>query len=55
MPIDYSGESLEIGFNAKYLVDALGAMSTDEVTFELNNEISPIVLNHQVNQTIWGL
>ena len=39
-----SGDSLEIGFNAKYLVDALGAMSTDEIQFELNNEISPIVL-----------
>jgi len=44
VPIKYTGDSLEIGFNAKYLVDALGAMNTDEIKFELNNEISPIVL-----------
>lgn len=44
VPIKYEGDSLEIGFNAKYLVDALGVINEDEVLFELNNEISPIVL-----------
>tara|TARA_B100000925_G_scaffold283677_1_gene257815 strand:- start:911 stop:2026 length:1116 start_codon:yes stop_codon:yes gene_type:complete len=44
VPIKYDGDTLEIGFNAKYLVDALGVMSSDEIYFELNNEISPIVL-----------
>ena len=44
VPIKYNGDSLDIGFNARYLIDALGAMDTDEIQFELNNEISPIVL-----------
>ena len=44
MPIKYNGDSLDIGFNAKYLIDALGAINTDEIQFELNNEISPIVI-----------
>jgi DNA polymerase-3 subunit beta len=44
VPIKYNGDSLEIGFNAKYLVDALGAINSDDILFELNNEISPIVL-----------
>lgn len=38
------GKDLEIGFNCKYLLDALRAVPTDEVTLELSNSLSPIVL-----------
>lgn len=37
------GKELEIGFNARYLADALRAVPTDEVTMELTNGMSPIV------------
>lgn len=38
------GKDLEIGFNCRYLLDALRAVPTDEVTLELSNGLSPIVL-----------
>ena len=38
------GKELEIGFNVRYLADALRAVSTEEVVLELTNGLSPIVL-----------
>ena len=38
------GKELEIGFNCRYLLDALRAVPTAEVTLELTNGLSPIIL-----------
>ena len=38
------GKELEIGFNVRYLADALKVIPSDEVTMELTNGLSPIVL-----------
>ncbi len=38
------GKELEIGFNVRYLIDALRAIPSEEVTLELTNGLSPIVL-----------
>ena len=38
------GESVEIGFNNKYLTDALRVADTDEVRLELNGPVSPIII-----------
>ncbi len=38
------GKNLEIGFNCRYLLDALRAVPTGEVMLELSNALSPIVL-----------
>ena len=38
------GSDIELGFNGKYLLDALRAVPTDEVTLEIANGLSPIVL-----------
>ena len=38
------GKELEIGFNNRYLADALRAVPGDEVVLELTNGLSPIVL-----------
>ena len=43
-PMAGDGKELEIGFNCKYLLEALKAVPTDEVTLELSNGLSPIVL-----------
>lgn len=40
-----NGGDLEIGFNSKYLMDALRAVDTEEVMIELSNGLSPLVLN----------
>jgi DNA polymerase-3 subunit beta len=39
--IDYAGEPLAIGFNAKYLLDAIGAVQSKEVRFSFQDELSP--------------
>ena len=38
------GNEMEIGFNVRYLADALKAVPSEEVTLELTNGLSPIVL-----------
>lgn len=43
-PLSGDGQDLEIGFNCRYLLDALKAVPTDEVILELSNGLSPIVM-----------
>ncbi len=38
------GKDLEIGFNVRYLADALRAVPSEEVVLELTNSLSPIVM-----------
>lgn len=40
----YDGPSLEIGFNARYLMEALQVIGTDEVVMELKDEGSPVMI-----------
>jgi DNA polymerase III subunit beta len=44
LPISYEGKATEIGFNAKYLMESLSVMNETDVTFEFNNELSPVVI-----------
>ena len=39
-----NGRDLEIGFNVRYLADALKVIPSEEVILELTNHLSPIVL-----------
>lgn len=41
---ELEGEELRVGFNARYLLDALAAVSTDVVRFELGDDQSPGVV-----------
>lgn len=43
--VAYRGGNITIGFNARYLMDVLGVLETDEVVFELGDEHSPGVLH----------
>ena len=40
LPVDYAGGAVEIGFNAQYLLDFLGAAGTEEVVIELKDHES---------------
>jgi DNA polymerase-3 subunit beta len=42
--VDYAGDELRIGFNARYLLDVLSALPYDEVALELSGERDPGVL-----------
>ena len=41
LDVDYHGESLAIGFNAKYLVEAVSSLDDKEVQLRFNDELSP--------------
>lgn len=42
--VDYSGESLAVGFNYRYLLDVLGAIDGGQIRFEINDQFSPGVI-----------
>jgi DNA polymerase III subunit beta len=44
VPVEYGGEALKIGFNARYLLEVLGVMKSKDVAFELADDLSPGVL-----------
>ena len=50
VPVQYDGEALKIGFNARYLIDVLGALAAfdpvaaQDVQFELADDLSPGVV-----------
>ena len=44
IPVSYQGANLQIGFNARYLMDILQVVDTPQVRLELCDELSPGVL-----------
>jgi DNA polymerase-3 subunit beta len=42
--VEYQGEPLKIGFNARYLIDVLQVLAAEDVAFELADDLSPGVL-----------
>jgi DNA polymerase-3 subunit beta len=44
LPVDFTGEPLTIAFNAGYLIDGLGALHCDKVTFGFTTAVRPAVL-----------
>jgi DNA polymerase-3 subunit beta len=44
LTVDYQGEGLTIGLNAKYFLDVLSAISDDEVILGLSGELDPAVV-----------
>ena len=44
VPVEYDGEPLKIGFNAKYLIDVLTVLHDADVRLELADDLSPGVV-----------
>jgi len=44
VPVEYAGEGLKIGFNARYLIDVLGVLACEDVRLELADDLSPGVV-----------
>lgn len=42
--IEYSGPKVAIGLNAKYLLDALGAMTADDISLGVSGELDPAMI-----------
>jgi DNA polymerase-3 subunit beta len=48
--VSYSGDDIEIGFNVNYLLDALGAIESDEVTLAVVDSNSSCLLREPGNE-----
>ena len=53
--VSYDGNELEIGFNAKYLIDTLSSLEEGEIQFEINNELSPVILKSETIPNYLGV
>ena len=49
LPIRYSGDEFDIGFNAKFLMESLSVFNDEEIKIEFNNELSPVVIKSNKN------
>ncbi len=47
LPCSYNGPALQIGFNAKLLIDLLGILSGQEVAFHLNTPSKAVLIKRQ--------
>ena len=45
--IQYEGKEMEIGFNAKYLIETLSVLDEGEIVMEINNELSPVIIKSE--------
>jgi DNA polymerase-3 subunit beta len=44
LDVDFAGDPVEIGFNARYVLDVLGSLNEDEVKLELGGQLDPGVI-----------
>ncbi len=48
--VDYKNDKLSLGFNARYMIDVLGAMTSEKVILELQDSLSPVLLKEDGNE-----
>lgn len=51
LDVDYAGDALTVGFNARYLLDAVGATRTKEVRLSFQDELSPCRISPPDDET----
>lgn len=47
IPMTYTGDTMSLAFNARYLLDALGAMGGGVVIMKLNEPLSPVLMTEE--------
>jgi len=50
LPIEYSGEDLDVTFNAKYMLDTLTSLDADKINIGLKDELSPCRVYQEKDQ-----
>jgi DNA polymerase-3 subunit beta len=48
--VEYGGENLSLGFNARYLMDILQAMTSEKVTLEMQAPLSPVLIREDKDE-----
>ena len=55
LAIDYQGNEMEIGFNAKYMLEVLNVLDVSDIIFEFNNELSPVIVRSTEEENFLGI
>ncbi|MCT4642460.1 MAG: DNA polymerase III subunit beta [Bacteriovoracaceae bacterium] len=55
LPVAYDGNDIEIGFNARYMLDVLSTLDYSETIFEFNNELSPVIVRTEEYPDFLGI
>ena len=55
LPVSYDGPEMEIGFNARYMIDSLNVLDVSEIIFEFNNELSPVIIRSGEHENFLGI
>ena len=55
IPIEYDGKEMEIGFNARYLLETFSVHNEGDVVLELNNELSPVLIKSNTMPNFLGI
>lgn len=50
MAVEYKGEELSLGFNARYLLDVLEAMSSEKIIMDMQAPLSPVLLKEESDE-----
>lgn len=48
--VDYTGEKISVGFNARYFLDVLNVVEDEKVVIELNGEVGPCVIRSEYDR-----
>lgn len=51
--IDYSGNDIEIGFNARYLADTINQIDKEELIMKLKDGLSPVIIEAENMQSMF--
>jgi DNA polymerase-3 subunit beta len=55
LAVEYKGQDVEIGFNAQYLLDFLGAVGSEKVVFEIKDENSAVLLKPEGEEVLTNI
>jgi len=55
IPVEYDDKEIELGLNARYLIDLLSAFESNEIQLELKNEFGPILVKSLDEQNFLGV
>ncbi|MEC4676617.1 MAG: DNA polymerase III subunit beta [Nitrospirota bacterium] len=49
LAVEYTGEALSLGFNARYFIDILEAMSSEKIVMEMQAPLSPVLIKDETD------
>jgi DNA polymerase-3 subunit beta len=50
LAVEYTGEGVSLGFNARYLIDILEAMAAEKVVLDLQASLSPVLIKEEKDE-----